>query len=130
MSGFLKIISDDMASLGLNYEFLEYHVAAGEKTPITYFTGEYQETPSVNEDGEQETTFILNGFTRGKFIELENAKNKIKACYPKSSGKVVTTDSGSVVAIFYANALPIPTGNAEFKRIQINLTVKEWSAEE
>ena len=41
---------------------------------------------------------------------------------------MVTTDSGSVVAIFYANTFgDLPTGDAELEKIEINLTIKEWS---
>ena len=36
-------------------------------------------------------------------------------------------EDGSAVAIFYATSLVVPTGDAELKRIQINLDVKEWS---
>ena len=42
-------------------------------------------------------------------------------------GRVVTTESGSVVAIFYANSFDVPTGDAELKKMQINLMIKEWS---
>ena len=34
--------------------------------------------------------------------------------------------SGAGVAVFYGNASPVPTGDADLKRIQINLTIKEY----
>lgn len=123
----LKIISDAMKSLGLNYSFMTYKVGAGQKLPEMYFTGEYQESPPLSEDGEQETSFILNGFTRGTLLSLEEAKKKIKSYFPKVSGKTVITDSGSAVVVFYSNSFTVPTEDAELKRIQINLTIKEWS---
>lgn len=122
----LKIISDAMDALGINYDFKRWHG----KPPDMYFTGEYQEVESPNEDGMQETQFILNGFARGEdaIAELERAKNKIKKYFPQVSGRMATTDSGSRVAIFYASAFEnLPTGDAELERIQINLKVKEWS---
>lgn len=121
-----KIIATDMDALAINYDFEEW---VG-KPPKIYFTGEYQELESMNEDGEQETQFILNGFARGgtAFSDLEDAKNKIKKRYPSVGGRLATTESGSRVAIFYANTVSnLPTGDAELKRIQINLKVKEWS---
>ena len=75
----------------------------------------------------QESTFILNGFTRGTWLSLEESKNKIEQYFNKVSGKTVIAESGNAVAVFYSSSLVIPTGDAELKRIQINLTVKEWS---
>ncbi len=117
----LKIISDDMAALGINYALLEWKG----KLVYPYFIGEYQEVPTPNEDGEEETSFILTGFSRGQHLELERAKKKIKKIYPKD-GRLVTVD-GITVAIFYESGSPVPIGDGEFKRIQINLTIKEWS---
>ena len=125
----LKIISDAMSEMGLNYEFMEWT----SEPSYPYFTGEYQEVPPISEDGEQETSFILNGFARDvgddktAYLELENAKEKIASYFSKVSGKTVITEKGSAVAVFYANSLVIPTGDAELKRLQINLTIKEWS---
>ncbi len=122
----LKVIADEMDALGINYDFEEWKG----KPIYPYFTGEYQEIESLDEDGEQETQFILNGFARGEtaHADLEEAKNKIKKHFPKIGGRLATTESGSRVAIFYANTLGnLPTGDAELKRIQINLKVKEWS---
>lgn len=121
----LKIISDAMRSLGLNYDFPEWN-----GHPVyPYFVGEYSETPSVNEDGMQETSFLLTGFARGKeaWFELEDAKEKIAAYFGKVGGHTVIADNGSAVAVFYSQGLVVPTGNAELKRIEVNLIIKEWS---
>ena len=122
----LKVASDGMAAAGLNYEFGEWT-----SDPVyPYWTGEYQEVEPMNESGMQEGTLILTGWHRGKYLELEQEKEKIEKEFPKTGGKIVTADDGSVVAIFYANAIGgIPTGDAELKKIQVNLTVKEWSVE-
>lgn len=125
----LKIISDAMEALEVNYEFMEWT----SKPVYPYFVGEYQEIPPINEDGMQETTFLLTGFARdvegskNAYIALEDAKEKIASYFNKVGGKTVIAGSGSAVAIFYANSLVIPTGDAELKKIQINLDVKEWS---
>lgn len=119
----LKIISDAMASIGLEYGFVTY---AGNPVKYPYFVGEYTETEGVTEDGLQETTFLLTGFHRGTWLELEDAKERIETYFNQVSGKTVITDSRSGVAVFYANSLIVPTGDAELKSIQINLHVKEW----
>lgn len=118
----LKIVSDAMEALGIEYGFAEYA-----KTPVVYpyFVGEYTERESMTEDGLQEATFLLTGFHRGTWLELERAKEQIEKHFSQV-GKVVIAEDGSAVAIFYANALIVPTGDAELKSIQVNLSVKEW----
>ena len=121
----IKIIKNTMHSLGLQYDFGEYKGNAEGKIVYPYFVGEYMETESMTEDGLQETTFILTGFSRGDWDTLEEAKEKIEKRF-SLSGMVGITSSGSAVAIFYAHSLIVPTGDAELKSIQINLRIKEW----
>ena len=119
----LNIISDAVKSLGINYAFMEW-----KGDPVyPYFVGEYTENPPTNEDGMQETTFLITGFSRESWEALENTKEKIKAYFNKVGGKTVMADSGSAVAVFYLNSLVVPTGDSELKKIQINLSIKEWS---
>lgn len=119
----LKVVSDGMTELGLEYEFGEY---TKKRIVYPYFVGEYTETEPTTEDGLQETTFMLSGFTRDKWLTLENAKEKIERYFNKVYGKTVMVDDGSAVAVFYGNALIVPTGDEELKKIQINLQCKEW----
>ena len=119
----LKIVSDAMGSLGLEYGFGEY---SGNPVKYPYFVGEYQEMESINEDGLQESTFLLTGFSRGSWLQLENAKERIENHFNQVGGKTVIADNGAAVAIFYGNSLIVPTGDAELKSITINLKVKEW----
>lgn len=121
------IISKAMDSMGLAYGFMRYNVAEDEEAPETYFVGEYQESEPTDESGLQETSLLLSGFTRGSWLALEDAKEAISAYFNKVGGHTVIADNGSAVAIFYANSLVVPTEDAELKRIQINLDVKEWS---
>lgn len=118
----LVIIKDAMNELGLRYEFEVYT----DKIRYPYFTGEYQEVAPVSEDGMQESTFILTGFTRGSPLALEEAKEAVENKFDRTGGQIVTTESGNVVAIFYDSAYVIPQEDEELKRIQINLTIKEW----
>ena len=123
----LKIISDAMESLGLAYSFMRFDVADGKEVPDAYFVGEYQETEPMDESGLQESTFLLTGFTRKEWLLLEDAKEAISAYFNKVGGHTVIADNGSAVAVFYSNSLVVPTEDAELKRMQINLLVKEWS---
>lgn len=123
----LKIIEKAMKVLGLEYAFGMYEGNEHGDVVYPYTVGEYQETEPLSESGLQEGTFMLNMFHRGTWLELEEAKAKIESYFNKVSGKVVMVEDGSAVAIFYASALIVPTGDAELKRMQINLHVKEWS---
>ena len=119
----LKFINDELVKLGVNYEFGEW---SEENVPTTYFIGEYQEEEPLNEDGLQDTTFILTGTTRSTLLGLEDIKEKIENNFPQIEGKTAVLENGSGIAVFYSNSFSVPTGNDELKRIQINLKIKEW----
>ncbi len=119
----LKIINDNLAEIGINYEFGEY---SAEIVSYPYFVGSYTETESLTEDGLQESTFMLDGFSKNSWMELQQAKEKIEKLF---SNFTAITESGSGVAILYANAMNVPTGDSAFKRVQINLSIKEWSVD-
>ena len=120
----LKTVSNAMTALGIEYGYVTYR-----KKPIVYpyFVGEYSESESFSESGLQEGSFTLTGYTRGEWMTLEDARERIEKHFNKISGKIVMADNGSAVAIFYASSLVIPTGDPQLKRIQINLITREWS---
>lgn len=120
----LACMSNAMKELGLQYAFMEWKG----KPVYPYFIGEYQEQEPFSEDGLQEITFILTGFSRTSLQELEEAKEQIRRYFHPVTGTVITGD-GSAMAVFYAGGLGnLPTGDPELKKIQINLTIKEWRA--
>ena len=117
----LGLLSNAMNTLGLNYAFVEW-----KGDPVyPYWVGEYQETPQASEDGLQETDFILTGFTRNTWLELEEEKNKIEKHFSRY-GTAAITNEGNAVVFCYENSLVVPTGDAELKRIEIHISVKEW----
>ena len=122
----MKFISEAMESEGIPYEFMEF------TSPIadlqSYWVGEYSEIRPSAEDGMQETQLILTGTGRGSWLNLEKEKVKIEKIFPTIGGRTAILDNGSGVAVFYGNAFPVPTGDGFLKRLQINLTVKEWKA--
>ena len=117
----LKYVADLMWSLDIPYEFMRWNTGI---PPDVYFVGEYIESPSMTkeENGFQESTFILRGFTRQDWLMLERAKAKIEA----NVAKTAILDDGSGIAVFYESASPVPTGDAELKSIKINLNIQEW----
>lgn len=123
----LQIIATAMESLGIEYGFGVYSGNADGEFVYPYFVGEYTESPPMNENGLQEATFMLTGFHRGAWDELEAAKAKIENYFNKVSGKTVMADDGSAVIVFYDSALIVPKEDARLKSLQINLSVQEWS---
>lgn len=118
----LKFVSDLMDSLSIPYAFMEWK----SKPPDDrYFTGEPSEVAmtTMEEDGQEDTTFILRGFTRGEWSLLLNDAETIKKKLPQTA----ILPDGTGIAVFYAGSRPVPTGVAELKSIKINLDIKEWS---
>ena len=123
----LKFINEQMDILEIPYEFGDEWTS---KVTYPYFTGEFTEVPTLDEDGYEETEVILTGFHRGTgaLMELETIKNTIKKHFDPICGLSASTDSG-IIVVFFNGSFPIPTREADLKRIQINLLIKEWKGE-
>lgn len=117
----LQYMSDFMNEMNISYEFGEW---TDSTVPNPYFIGEYNEVESMTleENGYQETTFILTG-TGSSQIKLEAVKDTIKNALPRTT----VLNNGTGITVFYGYSFGVPTGDAQLKRIQINLTIKEWS---
>ena len=122
----LMIVQNSMNALGIEYAFGEYAGNAEGKVVYPYFVGEYTESEPMTEDGLHEATFMLSGFSRGSWLTLEEAKERIERYFNMSSGKTYITARGTGIAVSYAGSMIVPTGDAELKKIQINLDIKEW----
>lgn len=119
----LTVVGNIMKALDIPYGFRRYN---GNPIRYPYFVGEYTESAPMTEDGLQESTFLLTGFSRGSFEDLEDAKEKIRRAFHPLTGRMGIMPDWSSVAIFYAGSQPVETGDSELYRIQINLNVKEW----
>lgn len=117
----LKFVSEQMDVIEVPYEFGEW--SSDIKYP--YFVGEITEEPTTTEDGYEQSTMLLTGFARGKRIDMETVKNKIKSHFPPVYGLRGQTDSGAI-AVFFDGSFYVPSGEADLKKMQINLTIKEW----
>lgn len=117
----MNYISNLMATLSIPYAFMEWR----EKPPEDcYFVGEYTEVAMTlrEENGRQDTTFFLRGFTRKDWLFLEQAKEKIE----RNMAQTAILPDGTGIAVFYDGASVVPTYDAELKSIKINLTIQEW----
>jgi len=115
----IKVINKQMELLNIPYQFIEYRCS---DLPMEYWVGSYIEEPIMTEDGKLTATFTLTGTTRNAWADLEERKNAVFTAFYDFR----TKSNGKSVVISYDNAFPVPTGEAEIKRIQINLNIQEW----
>ena len=118
----LKFINEQMSAIDIPYEFGEW--TSEIKHP--YFVGEITENEPITEDGKEEYSLILTGFNRGKYLELEEAKEKIKKHFNPIFGLRAATEEGETITAFYTGAFSIPSGEADLTKIQINLKILLW----
>lgn len=117
----LAFINEQMGIIAVPYEFGEW----SSDIIYPYFVGEITELPTMTEDGFEESDLILTGFHRGAMIDLLTVKEKIKRHFDPIDGLRGETDSGAI-AVFFDGFFPVHTGEADLKKIQINLKIKEW----
>lgn len=123
----LQFMNMQMDSLAIPYEF-------GERTSAVsypYSVGECTEVPVMVEDGSEEYSFILTIFHRGQngvYMALEEIKEKLKKHFHPVHGLRAAFE-GCTIAAFYGGAFYIPTGEADLKKLQVNLTIKIWKGE-
>ena len=111
----LTIMNNEMEKLKIPYTFDTWD------TDITLpqFIGEISETPTLDEDGKSEYTFILTGYATN-YTYLLGVAEQLKKKYKPSA--VVNG-----VVIIYNSCTPIDNGTDDLKQIQITLTIKDWS---
>lgn len=116
----LQFINGILEGLGIPYAYMQW----AEKPPDDFFVGESIEVSSLTleEDGRQETTFILRGYTSGDWLKLQTYQEKIE----RNITRTAILDDGTGVAVFYDSAMVVPTGVAGWKSIKINLKIQEW----
>ena len=118
----LSFINEQLNNvLSVPYEFGQWNSTI----QYPYFVGEITEEPINTEDGFEQSTLLLTGFHRGALIDLEEIKEKIKKHFNPIYGLSASDENGTII-VFYEGAFFIPTGEADLKKIQINLSIKEW----
>lgn len=119
----LETIAEAMNDLQLEYAFVHYDV---NPKAYPYFVGECSETELNDESGQKQFTFLLTGFSRGSWFDLESARESIEFKFNRITGLRGASDDGSRCVITYASSQVVPQNDPELKRIQINLSCNEW----
>ena len=117
----LGIATNELNSIGIPYEFMRW--TADIEDP--YWIGEYTESATLTEDGYEEGTLLVTGTSQGSWQKMLQDVETIKNHFPSIHGLRRSTDAGTVV-IYYENCFPVETGQANLKRMQVNLRVKAW----
>lgn len=102
---------------------INYHYGIVQGTvKYPYWVGEYIESEVFTEDGKREFTVLLNGFTRGKYVELEREKEKIRELIDNR----LIQQNKSVFLVNFGGSINIPVDNESLKRQQITIKIQEW----
>jgi hypothetical protein len=117
----LGLAKDHLQIIDIPYEFMRFTDTVKDR----YWVGEFTETPTDTEDGYGEGTLLLTGTTRKTWSVLMQDRATIEDHFPKEGGLRIPTDNGGV-EFYHDNSIPVPTGEAELKRMQINLHIKSW----
>ncbi|MBO7253616.1 MAG: hypothetical protein J6V25_13445 [Oscillospiraceae bacterium] len=117
----MKYMSDLMDSLSIPYDFVEWKTKPPDDR---YFVGEPLEDimTTLEEDGQQDITFILRGFTRVDYSLLMKDAQTIKENLPQTA----ILPDGTGIAVFYEGSRPVQTADNQLKSIKTNLKIKEW----
>ena len=121
----LAFLKGELLSLGIPYEFMEW---TSHPVPKTYWVGEYSEVAPVDEDGLFESTFLLTGTTKGKYLSLEIVKEQIRNHFPEY-GLTEILPNGWGIAVMFETSFPVPAVEEGVHRMQITIRVKEWKGE-
>ena len=115
MKNVLKILKNELENMSIPYTFDEWD----KDFELPQFTGEILETPTTDEDGGNEYSFILTGYSK-TYNYLFNISDKLKTKYKTS--KIVNG-----IAIKYDDTITISNEIDDLKQIQITFKIKEWS---
>ena len=111
----LTILKNEMEKLNIPYTFDTWDT----DIELPQFIGEISETPTVDEDGKSEYSFILTGYAT-TYSYLFEVAEQLKSRYKTSA----IVDG---IVIKYDNTTTIDNGTDDLKQIQINFNIKKWS---
>lgn len=111
----LTILNNEMEKLNIPYTFDTWD----SDVELPQFIGEISESPTLDEDGKSEYTFILTGYATS-YSYLFGVAEQLKVKYKTSA----IVDG---IVIKYDNATTVDNGADDLKQIQINFNIKKWS---
>lgn len=111
----LTTLKNEMEKQNIPYTFDEWD----KDIELPQWIGEISETPTVDEDGKSEYSFILTGYATN-YTYLFGVAKQLKTKYKPS----LIVDG---IVIQYNNTITVDNGTDDLMQIQINMTIKKWS---
>lgn len=111
----LTLMNNLMDEMGLPYTFDRWDA----ELELPHFIGEVSEVPTLDEDGENEYSFILTGFAMN-YGYLLGVADKFKKRFK-------TSEIIDGIVVKYNSTIIISGERDELKQVQVNFTIKEWS---
>lgn len=116
----LATFKKGLDDLEINAAFRTYK---GKQYP--YLTYEYLEYGTTHEDGGTQGEMLCEIWTRGKFEELTDIKEKLKRLFKETT---IIVD-GNAYYFDYANSTPEKTGDKELKKLKVSINTKYFIGE-
>lgn len=108
---------------------INYHYERNNSTEIIYpyWVGEVLSTSQTYEDRSENITIKLVGTSQGSYTELLTEYDKIKNYFKQTRKQHF--DNGVVVFNLAGTNPHIPTGEADLKRVEINIDAILWETD-
>lgn len=114
MIDILTILNNEMEKQNIPYTFDTWD----NDIELPQWIGEISETPTVDEDGKSEYSFILTGYATN-YTYLFGVAKQLKTKYKPS----LIVDG---IVIQYNNTITVDNGTDDLKQLQITLKIKKW----
>lgn len=121
-----EVINDQMAELGIPYQFGEEFEDVGEGIPDCYYVGSCSESPLATESAMQSGQIVLSGWSKtlATYADLIEYQKRIKTRF--FSPVHFRTDKGAAV-LEWSHENVIPSDVENVHRREAYLNYYEWS---
>ena len=120
MEELLRVISDELEKLEINYDYIEYKT-----TPYShpYVVGEYYENNYIDEEHKSEGEILLTIWDKNKSNKnIVDLNVKIKRHF----GDFRKISNNTTIHISYSNSLPVIQEAENLRKQEVRLDVEYW----
>lgn len=120
MEELLRVISDELEKLEINYDYIEYKTAP---YPYPYVVGEYYENNYIDEEHKSEGEILLTIWDRNKSNKnIVDLNVKIKNHFRN----FISIRNNTTIHISYSNSLPVIQEAENLRKQEVRLDVEYW----
>ena len=118
----LAYLADRLDENNIAYELNEW---TGRTVPKVFTVGTYTEQPFDSQSGKQVIDFTLTAETiDGTWSDLLTVRDRIMQLFVDHRAML---PDGTILALQYQTASPIPSAAYNVKRLEIKIKITEWS---